>query len=128
VQIYESILGDPAGHVTTGLLSAVSYLKDNRIIPTGFDKQSAEKDIAVIGDAADDPKFVAGEDSVQYGVPLSGKGPHHVEVELLYQPIGFRWAHNLEFYNAMEPERFIGYYDSMASETATVLARAELVQ
>ena len=128
VQIYESILGDHAGHVTTGLLSAVSYLKDNRIIPTGFDKTTAERDIAVIGDAADDPGFIAGEDAVQYSVPLSGEGPYRIEVELLYQPIGFRWAHNLEFYKAMEPQRFVGYYDSMASEATTVLARAEAVR
>jgi hypothetical protein len=128
VQIYESILGDHAGHVTTGLLSAVSYLKDNRIIPTGFDKTTAERDIAVIGDAADDPSFIAGADSVQYSVPLSGEGPFRIEVELLYQPIGFRWAHNLEFYKALEPQRFVGYYDSMASEATTVLARAEAVR
>jgi len=30
VQIYESILGDTKGAVTTGLLSASQYLKDNR--------------------------------------------------------------------------------------------------
>ena len=41
VQIYESILKDEEGHVTTGLLAATGYLKDNRLIPTGFDKSSA---------------------------------------------------------------------------------------
>ena len=125
IQIYESILGDPAGHVTTGLVAAVKYLKDNRLLPTGFDKKSAEKDIAVMGDAADDPNFVAGGDSVRYSVPVSGDGPFHISVELLYQPIGFRWAHNLGFYKAFETERFVGYYDSMASQTTAVLARAE---
>jgi hypothetical protein len=52
-------------------------------------------------------------------------GPFHLEVELLYQPIGFRWAHNLEPYKAVEPQRFVGYYDSMSSAATTVLARAE---
>src|SRR5258706_10498432 len=33
VQIYEPILKDAAGHVTTGLLSAVGYLKENRLLP-----------------------------------------------------------------------------------------------
>src|SRR5205807_303467 len=113
VQIYESILKDEEGHVTTGLLAATGYLKDNRLIPTGFDKSSAEKDIAVVGDAADDPKFSAGEDAVSYSVPVSEtEGPFHIYVELLYQPIGFRWAHNLEPYSAMEPQRFVRYYDS----------------
>src|SRR5689334_23540606 len=31
VQIYEPILKDSEGHVTTGLLAAVGYLKDNRL-------------------------------------------------------------------------------------------------
>lgn len=126
VQIYESILKDEEGHVTTGLLAATGYLKDNRLIPTGFDKSSAEKDIAVVGDAADDPKFSAGRDEVSYSVPVSEtEGPFHITVELLYQPIGFRWAHNLEPYSAMEPQRFVRYYDSMSSAASTVLARSE---
>ena len=127
VEIFEPILKDSEGRVTTGLLAAVAYLKDNRILPAGFDKTTAEKDIAVRGDAADDPNFVAGGATVRYSVPTgSGEGPFHVEAELCYQPIGFRWAHNLEAYqNAAEPHRFVSYYDSMSSSTATILAHAE---
>jgi hypothetical protein len=129
VEIYESILKDQQEHVTTGLLAAIGYLKDNRVLPTGFDKATAEKDIAVIGDAADDPKFTAGEDRVSYSVPVAETdGPFHVTVELLYQPIGFRWAHNLEGYKAQEPQRFLGYYDSMSSAGTTVLARVEVTR
>ncbi len=129
VQIYEPILKDSEGHVTTGLLSAVGYMKDNRILPTGFDKATAEKDIAVQGDAAADPDFTAGSDSVRYSVALgSGNGPFRIAVEVLYQPIGFRWAHNLAPYKAAETERFVRYYDSMAASTETVLARAEAVR
>jgi hypothetical protein len=40
VEIYESIIGDENGHVTTGLLTGVRYLKDNRLLPDGFDKQT----------------------------------------------------------------------------------------
>jgi hypothetical protein len=57
VQIYESILGDAGGAVTTGLLSGAQYLKDNRLLPHGFDKQTAEPDIAVRGEALSDPDF-----------------------------------------------------------------------
>jgi hypothetical protein len=129
VEIYESILKDQQDHVTTGLLAAIGYLKDNRLLPTGFDKATAEKDIAVVGDAADDPKFTAGEDRVSYSVPVSeAEGPFHVTVELLYQPIGFRWAHNLEAYKAQEPQRFLGYYESMSSAATTVLARVEVTR
>ncbi len=126
VQIYEPILKDSAGHVTTGLLSAVGYLKDNRLLPSGFSKENAEKDIAVIGEAADDPNFTDKGSVVRYSVSTgSAAGPFHVQAELWYQPIGFRWAHNLAPYTAEEPQRFVSYYESMSSSTAVVLARAE---
>jgi hypothetical protein len=125
VQIYEPILGDHAGHVTTGLVSAVGYLKDNRLLPSGFQKATADKDIAVVGDAADDPNFTAAGNLVRYSVALgNAQGPFHVDAELWYQPIGFRWAHNLEPYQASETRRFVSYYESMSSGTAIVLARA----
>jgi hypothetical protein len=124
VQIYEPILGDQAGHVTTGLAAAVGYLKDNRLLPAGFQKQTADKDIAVIGDAADDPDFTDAGDLVRYSVSLGdAQGPFHVDAELWYQPIGFRWAHNLNAYESAETRRFVSYYDSTPSETAIVLAR-----
>jgi len=126
VQIYEPILKDSAGHVTTGLLSAVGYLKDNRLLPTGFKKETAEPDIAVVGDAADDPNFTDAGSVVRYSVSTGGaQGPFHVEAELWYQPIGFRWAHNLAPYKASEPQRFVGYYESMSKATAVLLTRAE---
>ena len=88
------------GRVTTGLLAAVRYLKDNRLLPRGFDKRTAPADCAVRGDAADDPDFQGGGDRVVYrvDVPPGAAGPLRIEVELLYQPIAFRWAHNLDRY------------------------------
>ena len=128
VEIYESILGDENGHVTTGLLSGVRYLKDNRLLPEGFDKQTADDQIAVIGQARNDPGFIGGGDRVRYSVALgSASGPFTIDAELLYQPIGYRWAHNLKPYDrAAEPQRFNSYYDSMQSSTALVLARNTL--
>ena len=129
VQIFEPILGDAGGRVTTGLLTAVRYLKDNRLLPSGFHKQTAEKDIAVVGEAADDPNFTDAGSLVRYSVPVGdAQGPFHVQAELWYQPIGFRWAHNLNPYDAVEPHRFVQYYESMASSSAVVLARAEARQ
>jgi hypothetical protein len=48
-----------------------------------------------------------------------------VDVELWFQPIGFRWAHNLSPYNAEEPQRMVRYYEEAARRSAVVLARAE---
>ena len=126
VEIYEPILKDPAGHVTTGLITAVGYLKDNRLLPSGFDKNSADKDIQVVGDAAQDPNFTDKGSQVRYTATVDpSSGPFHIEAELWYEPIGFRWAHNLGAYNSMEPQRMVSYYQSLASGAAVVLARGE---
>lgn len=127
VQIYEPILKNQAGQVTTGLAAAVGYLKDNRLLPHGFQKETANKDISVVGDAAADPNFTDAGNLVRYSIALhdDAQGPFRVEAELWYQPIGFRWAHNLLPYNASETQRFVQYYKSMGSGSAIVLARAE---
>jgi hypothetical protein len=130
VQIYEPILGDSAGTPTTGLLTATHYLKDNRLLPRGFEKSTAPAEIAVYGAAAGDADFAASGDRVRYVVDVSGDGPYSIEVELRYQSIGFRWAHNLERYDAAEPTRFVTYYRAMASTSSIVVAttRAQLAR
>jgi hypothetical protein len=125
VQIYEDIMSDPAGKPTTGLLTALTYLKDNRLLPRGFEKGTAPANVAVHGEAAEDADFSGGGDTVRYSVPLGGaQGPFQVEAELLYQPIGYRWAHNLDGYNAPEPQRFVRYYRQMSGSSAVPLAHA----
>jgi hypothetical protein len=126
VEIFEPILGDSQGHVTTGLLSATQYLKDNRILPAGFVKRTASADIAVRGEAAVDPGFIGGSATTRYEIDLSGaKSPISVAVELDYQPIGYRWAHNLAPYKDVEPQRFVQYFDQAAGHSAIVLAHTE---
>jgi hypothetical protein len=125
VQIYEDILGDAGNAPTTGLLAGVRFLKDNRLLPRGFDKHTADADIAVVGAAIDDRDFTGGSDRVRYSVAIgNAEGPIGVEVQLLYQPIAFRWAANLKRYDAAEPHRFTGYYESMSAASAATLARA----
>jgi hypothetical protein len=121
VQIYESIMGTPTGVPTTGLLQATQYLKDNRLLPRGFDKRTAAAEIAVVG-AATDPNFTGQGDRVRYRMPMSGPGT--IEVELRYQPIGFRWAQNLAAYDAPEPRRFVGYFNELSEISSVVVARA----
>jgi hypothetical protein len=125
VQIYEPVLGDPGGRPTTGLLTATQYLKDNRLLPRGFDKATAHPDVGVHGSAADDANFAGGGDRVQYRVVVSGNGPYTVDVELRYQAIGYRWAHNLEGYQAPEPQRFLRYYTAMSETSSIIVAKAE---
>ena len=125
VQIYEAIMGTQTRSVTTGLLSAMVYLKDNRLTPRGFDKHAVPDDVAVHGQAFEDRDFGPGEDLVRYSIDVAGaNGPFTIEAELWYQPIAFRWAENLKAYNAPEPRRFVTFYESMASSSALMLARA----
>ncbi len=125
VEIFEDILGDEKGQVTTGLLEGVRYLKDSRLLPRGFDKTKVSPDIAVVGNAAADSNFTGGQARVRYSVSTgAAQGPFHVEAELWYQPIGYRWANNLKPYdNEPEPARFNAYYDAMGQATFQVIAR-----
>ena len=101
------------------------YLKDNRLLPRGFEKASADRDIAVVGGAAQDADFTGGTDRVRYSVDVAGTdGPLQVDVELRFQSIGFRWADNLKKYDAAEPRRFVTYYDAMSTVSSEILARA----
>jgi hypothetical protein len=125
VQIYESVMVGANGVPTTALLTAVRFVKDDRLLPSGFDKATATRDIAVHGDAEADPDFTGGGDTIRYSIPTgSAQGPFLVEVELWYQPIGYRWAMNLRPYDALEPQRFVGYYESTAVASGVILAHA----
>jgi hypothetical protein len=129
VQIYESVMGAQSGAVTTALLSAVRYLKDNRLLPRGFDKQSAGKDIRVVGNALEDENFTGAGDHTHYSIALgNAQGPFRIQAELWYQPIAFRWAANLRAYDATETRRFKTYYDAMASGSAVMLVRASAIR
>jgi len=102
----------------------VRYIKDNRLLPRGFNKTTAHADIAVRGTAAEDTNFNDQGDVVSYSIAVGKlQGPYNVEVTLRYQPIAYRWAQNLSAYNAMETKRFVGYYNEMAPESAAILAQ-----
>lgn len=125
VQVYESIMGDTASRPTTGLLSAVKYLKDNRILPRGFDKRTAATEIAVVGDAATDESFTGGSDRIRYRIRIAeGRRLGRITVDLIYQPIAYRWAQNLSGYAAPEPTRFLQLFGSLSQTASTIVASA----
>jgi len=128
VQIYEDIMVDMNNVPTTGLLTAVRFIKDNRLLPKGFDKRKADAEIAPQGEAVNDNDFTSGGDAIRYSIPLgNAQGPFRIEAELWFQPISFRWANNLKPYKGMEPQRFVKYYDAMSSGSALMLVKAERV-
>jgi len=125
VQIYEDIMVGQNGVPTTGLLTAVRFIKDNRLLPAGFQKARVEQEIAPQGSAMTDDDFLGGSDRIRYAIPVATvQGPLRVDVELWFQPISYRWAANLRPYMAAEPQRFTRYYDAMSSGSAVLIDRA----
>jgi hypothetical protein len=125
VQIYEDIMVGQDGVPTTGLLTAVRFIKDNRLLPAGFQKAKVEQEIAPQGSAMTDDDFAGGGDRIRYAIPVANaQGPLRVDVELWFQPISYRWAANLRSYTAAEPQRFTRYYDAMSSGSAVMIDRA----
>ncbi len=97
VQIYETQLINTEGIVTTALLRGAGYIKDNRLLPKGFDKSTAPEFVAVRGLASEDTDFDGGGDLIRFEIEVGeANGPFSVSVELLYQSIGYRWAENLK--------------------------------
>jgi hypothetical protein len=122
VQIYETVIFDYQDQVTTSLLSALVYAKDNRLLPRGFDKGGADDSVKVRGQAAEDENFDAAGDSIRYSIDLSDGEPVRISAKLYFQTIGYRWATNLKSYNADETNRFVGYYEDNANESAIMVS------
>jgi len=105
VQIYEAVMIDSNGKATTNLLHGIYYGKDNRLLPSGFNKNTVDPDCAVIGDAMDDPDFVGGSDIVHYLIQLpEGVSTVTIEVEFLYQTVSYRFLENLKDYPSAEQQ------------------------
>lgn len=129
VQIYEPIMADSDGDMTYTLIRAATYVKDNRLLPQGFDKGAAPEDVAVYGEAAEDENFVGGSDLVTYRVPVAGaSGPFSVKLVLLYQPISYGFVVDLLADETDLTLRFGGYYetaDKMPSLVATAVGKSQ---
>ena len=75
-----------------------------------------------------DPDFEEGRDTVRFVVKTTGaRGPFTVRAALTYQPIAYRWAHNLGGYQTAESERFIRFYASLSRDASVRLAEATCV-
>jgi len=104
VQIYEQVMVDEAGAPTFSLLSAVEKIKDNRVLPAGFDTSAST--MGRIGPrGVDDASFVPGTDTVRYDVRVGG-APSVVEVTLYYQGISARTVRELYQHDTPEVRAF----------------------
>ncbi|AEA46498.1 multiheme c-type cytochrome [Archaeoglobus veneficus] len=124
VEVYESVMVDTEGQVTYTLLKGARYIKDNRLLPYGFDKTTASEDIAVHGKAAEDLNFVRGGDEVKYIVKTSGSGPYRVYAELLYQPASYPFIADLQKDDTEYVEKFLADFASVEKTIAVSSAEA----
>ena len=128
VQIYEAIMVDSQRRRDDRATARVRFVKDNRLLPRGFDKGYRCAGRSPFRESArDDADFVGGRDRVRYRIALGAAdaAPLIVEAELLYQSIGYRWAENLRGYSAEETQRFGRYYAENAAASAVPLARRD---
>jgi hypothetical protein len=124
VQVYEAIMGNNRGDVTYTLLRGKEYLKDNRILPLGFNKATAPSDVRVIGEALADSNFVGGSDQIRYRLSLPS-GSYTVKAELVYQTLSHAFAQDL-FTDKVTPEvvDFKTMFDK-STQKSTVIAGVE---
>lgn len=103
VVIYELVLGDVNGDVTTVLERAHAHLKDNRLTPQGFSTAHAVYDTtAIVGSANLDPNFNlnsegvegTGGDQIQFLLPNGWEENSSLDVEctVWYQSLPPKWV------------------------------------
>lgn len=114
VAVYESVMGTPGGDPTTTLLRGSQYLKDNRILPHGYDLAHPDAVYTRPVGIGDDSDFSAGRDRVTYVVPAPGAaGPYRVVATLKYVSLSPRWLAELTRYETPETQALARYYAAL---------------
>jgi hypothetical protein len=130
VQIYESIMKDATGKMTTTLLKAAGYLKDNRIPPMGFVQSGPNFSLAtaVVGVSSEDRDFNrspnsegSGADTVTYRVGTLKRGEtYRLEVRLLYQSLSPSLARSLFQHKTPDVQLFREMYQEADLNPITI--------
>ena len=135
VQIYEMIMGDEDGEMTTKLLRAVYPLKDNRLPPRGFNKQHISYDtVKIVGQADSDPDFNtrdgaqgSGSDQVIYEIGVKPEsGAVQVRAKVYYQTISNKWLQDIFSSVTEETENFRLMYENSNPEP-TLMTESVLI-
>ena len=122
VAVYESEMADSGGRHTVTLMRGAGYVKDNRILPRGFDLARPQPDgidpdgIAPVG-VAGDANFLPGSDTVTYEIAPSGSGPYRVTVRVYYQSIKESHLEGMQAARSAEEAQFLGLFPRHNSPT-----------
>ncbi len=103
VQIYGTVMANTNAEVNYTLLRSSTYLKDNRLTPSGFDKFLVEDDIRVAGAAFEDDNFNLGSDTITYRIQVGSASNLNYSVELRYQSLAYGFVKDL-FLDNNNPE------------------------
>jgi len=123
VQIYEPVMLNTDNAITWTWLRAASYVKDNRLLPLGFNKATTNASIKVKGSAATDADFIGGSDVVTYKIAVgTGPGPYTVTAELLYQPVSFPFIRDIKVETTPLVKRLVDYWAGTDKTPVTVAA------
>ncbi|MDG1260956.1 MAG: multiheme c-type cytochrome [Flavobacteriales bacterium] len=132
VQIYEMVMGDVNGDVTTVLERADIHLKDNRLTPAGFSVTHEVYDTTmIVGNAVLDDDFNqmggvegSGSDEIEYRVPMGeNENQLSVGVDVWYQSIPPKWTEELFAWDDPLIEHFQEMYES--ADRSPVLIKEE---
>jgi hypothetical protein len=134
VQIYEIVMGNAAGQVTTVLEQAVVPLKDNRLVPQGFSSAHAVYDTtAIVGNALTDDDFNfdgfvgSGTDAVHYHVPLHGtQGELSVRARVFYQAVPKKWVSEMFAISTPSIDAFQAMFEN-ADHTPVLIASDSII-
>jgi hypothetical protein len=120
VAIYESEPGGADGRPTTALLRVRRDLKDNRLLPRGYDAEKPLPEGVPPGatlpvGTSGDPDFLPGSDTVHYRIAAAGRGPLQIQAQLLYQSIRPSFVRPMRADNSAEERTFLPLYRKHAS-------------
>jgi hypothetical protein len=82
VAAWYAVMGDEAGRPTTTLLRGTRFVRDDRLLPHGFDPTPEDAPLVAPVGVEGDSDFGPGGDTVTLAVPVSGAGPFTVDLSL----------------------------------------------
>ena len=98
-------------------------MSDDRLLPHGWSPDHPEAERTAPVGIEDDPDFQGGRDRVRYTLALAEQDVARIEVSLLYQTLGARWAAELLSWETPETKTFRRLYEQ-ADRAPEVLATA----
>ncbi|MBT8344510.1 MAG: NapC/NirT family cytochrome c [Sulfurovum sp.] len=131
VQVYETILSDTDDNMTYILLHALHYLKDNRILPKGLDKNDINlpETINPHGNAENDSNFIGGSDTVKYEIENLAADNYTITATLYYQTLSYGFAQDL-YKNSELPEVALmklldanttNHYETISADSTSII-------